>query len=76
MTLDDYTPSTGRVLDAWCAWRGSAYHFTVGDDGAVGGPAAEFDRWLAQERAKAWDEGFAYAEHNYSDKNPYRKDTL
>lgn len=57
--MNDYTPTTEEVRERFMR------EMPLGD---------EFDRWLAQERAKAWNEGFDYAEHHYYDKNPYRKD--
>jgi hypothetical protein len=45
---DEYTPSTDEIRRGYI---GEPDHFM---DPLVG---AEFDRWLAAERAKAWDEG-------------------
>lgn len=48
---DNYTPKTDAV-------RRSYWYNTSASDSAVQSDA-EFDRWLAAERAKAWDEGKA-----------------
>lgn len=57
--MTNYTPSTEDVRERFTR------EMPLG---------SEFDRWLAQERAKAWDEG-AY-DSRYTPDNPYRKDTL
>lgn len=46
---DEYTPTTAEVRACW-GWD---------DDYEIPSPArnAEFDRWLAQVKAEAWDEG-------------------
>jgi len=50
---DTYTPTTGEVRDTF-----AAFHYTSRHGSEV---ATEFDRWLAQEQAKAWDEGALWA---------------
>jgi len=46
--MSEYTPSTAEVLEAYVRFR----------DWEAGSVAA-FDRWLASERARVWDEGRA-----------------
>lgn len=77
--MSEYTPTTDDVA--------LAYIHAVNGDTWVSGKAralqAEFDRWLKQVKAEAWDEG--YNTPNYSDlderygrpepRNPYREET-
>ena len=70
---DRYTPSTAEV-------QGS-YDEIAGSDEVRREARAEFQRWLAQVRAEAWDEG-ARAAHNalgrpfiwFKPVNPYAPD--
>ena len=53
--MTDYTPTTEEVRDGWVEvqnawWPGCPDNW---DDLK----AAEFDRWLAEVKAQAWDEG-------------------
>jgi hypothetical protein len=78
--MDDYTPTTEEVRDAWVSNTTESY--------VLSGPTrwafaeARFDRWLASVRADAWDEGFKQGgpmhDVNYDDpdahtRNPYRE---
>lgn len=63
---DEYTPDTESVRRAYQADQGDRYADAPDDvwraanehvGGAEGYAGAEFDRWLAGERAVAWDEG-------------------
>jgi hypothetical protein len=64
--VSDYTPTTGDVRARYVRDHGA--HF-VSD-------WAEFDRWLAEVKAQAWEEGFHAKWYDYSEKpeqgNPYR----
>ena len=74
---DNYTPKTDAV-------RRSYWYNTSASDSAVQSDA-EFDRWLAAERAKAWDESMTTADIWYQERlagipptgrypaNPYRE---
>lgn len=46
---DNYTPTTEQVRRSYWYNTSDSYSAALSD--------AEFDRWLAAERAKAWDEG-------------------
>jgi len=48
---DNYTPTTEQVRRSYWYNTSDSYSAALSD--------AEFDRWLAAERAKAWDEGKA-----------------
>lgn len=52
---DDYTPTTDYVEEAWCPRYDGEHAWFKGDDRR--GYEAEFDRWLKQVKAEAWDEG-------------------
>ena len=52
---DNYTPTTNRVRSIYGTYW-SSVNPGEADQESFG---AEFDRWLAAERAKAWDEGKA-----------------
>lgn len=68
--MSEYTPTTEDV----------AFYYE-GPDMDAAERRAEFDRWLAGERAKAWDEGFCVGERsgaredplNPYTENPYRE---
>lgn len=51
MTEDVYTPTEARLRSIRHGWASS----TPGD---YVQNAAEFDRWLAEVKAEAWDEGY------------------
>ena len=75
--MSDYTPTTEEIR---AAYEGQLIkigenRFELIDEGLA---KAEFDRWLAEVKAKAWEEG--YEQHdsdNYSGQpnsaNPYRQ---
>lgn len=66
--MSDYTPTTEEVRTAW-------YQLTINVD--------SFDRWLAQVKAEAWDEGSVHgarkclfaADLEPCPHNPYREET-
>jgi hypothetical protein len=61
--VSDYTPTTGDVRARYVRDHGA--HF-VSD-------WAEFDRWLAEVKAQAWEEGHgAFYEAGRGCPNPYR----
>ncbi len=68
--MSDYTPTTEEVRDAF-SWR----------DG-VGGQSyeADFDRWLTEVKAQAWEKGYTQGNNDmyngdYPTPNPYRQQT-
>lgn len=73
--MSEYTPTTEEVSDSY------DYQFTLGmsDISRI----AEFDRWLAQVKAEAWDEGSVHgarkclfaADLEPCPHNPYREET-
>ena len=63
--MSDYTPTTEELRDAWASWS-DAYE--------------EFDRWLAEVKAQAWEEGYTQGSKDMYDgdfptPNPYRQQT-
>lgn len=77
--MSDYTPTTEEVREAYLDRKDfeDALSFIErrGDEVA----AAEFDRWLAANNAKVWQEGVAAQCEAYNmtpdpGPNPYRKD--
>jgi hypothetical protein len=73
---DEYTPTTDEIRDGY--WI---------NDGGISdeADALAFDRWLAAERARIWDEGFGacanwWEIHHYQvvmhDDNPYRENKV
>lgn len=75
--MSDYTPTTDEVRQS--------YVTDDHDRHMVLDPSAEFDRWLAAERARIWDEGWdtrvtedfkqaADRTHPITRANPYRKE--
>lgn len=74
--MTDYTPTTADVEDAWCSRWDGEHSWASGEE--LRGYEAEFDRWLKQVKAEAWDEGRAagWAEDcAYDAPNPYRQET-
>ena len=74
--MSEYTPITDDVA--------LAYIHAANGDTWVSGKAralrAEFDRWLKQVKAEAWDEGKEYGERRANreipfQSNPYLEDT-
>ena len=63
---DEYTPTTANVRNC--------YVYADPHDGTFRRAAeAEFDRWLADVRAKAWAEGYGSDEDVHTPRaNPYR----
>jgi hypothetical protein len=56
--VSDYTPTTEQVRDSVRPW-----HYTL----------EQFDRWLAEVKAQAWEEGYnAKWVETYFYDNPYR----
>lgn len=51
--MSDYTPTTADVRGAYATHQGARYRGRKYLDLR----SAEFDRWLEQVRAEAWDEG-------------------
>lgn len=78
--MSDYTPTTGRVRDAYTRALRQAFIASSGEHNA------EFDRWLNKVKRQAWEEGFDAGErdvfehekHNYENpciENPYKEET-
>lgn len=78
MTWSEYdypTPNTDQVSEAYADTRWDEY-----GSYEWGGYRAAFDRWLAAEKAKAWDEGYedGMTDERYDPnaefpiRNPYR----
>jgi len=71
--MSDYTPSTRRVRAAYVHGVGGSTWY----EGKAESLQKDFDRWLAEVKADAWDEGWL---HNVDDRiwsslhdNPYRE---
>ena len=60
--MNDYTPTTEQVR--------KAYKNSVVDVWGTKKPNAEFDRWLTEVKAEAWQSGWYAKDY---DVNPYRK---
>lgn len=70
--MSEYTPTTENLRTAWISHRLDPDRYGRENFGRGLELVAEFDRWLAGELAKAWDEG-----RNTSGPfpvNPYRED--
>jgi hypothetical protein len=73
---EPYTPTTEDVL---IQYAGSRFANGYGEHNRAN-REAEFDRWLASEKAKAWDEGATAEAHGAGfepalELNPYRETT-
>lgn len=55
--MSDYTPSLDTVRELY-AWQRSTLDRALGKRVPTDEYDAEFDRWLNQIKADAWDEGF------------------
>jgi hypothetical protein len=72
--VSDYTPTTEEMRHVY---RGSLVQtetniYTFVDETQAD---AEFDRWLAEVKAKAWDEGYVSSDDYYGEHdNPYQGD--
>jgi hypothetical protein len=78
LEVSEYTPDTWDVRDAYDAGsniRRETLQQHYGSE-PLTNYHAEFDRWLNEERARVWDEGFLWAggDFSYGDNNPYRED--
>ena len=63
--MSEYTPTTEQVRTSYACQRESIY--------GVEHDFAEFDRWLAEVKAQAWDEGYVSSDDYYGEHdNPYR----
>jgi hypothetical protein len=61
--VSDYTPTTKEVRNLF-SWDN--------DEGEMNAKAG-FDRWLADVKAEAWDEGYVSSDDYYGEHdNPYR----
>lgn len=74
--MTEYAPDTQDVRHAWSLF----WHASINGYKTLDQYEAEFDRWLAQVKAEAWDEGFeggyfhgAYLKPRPT--NPYREET-
>lgn len=67
--MTDYTPTTGAVRAAYTRAMRQAFIASTGEH------IAEFDRWLKQVQADAWDVGYGPDEDARTPRNnPYRED--
>ena len=65
--MDDYTPTTLEVRESYTYFRGTIP--TVEHE-------AEFDRWLNEVKAEAWDDGYVDARLGHEPlRNPYTPTT-
>jgi hypothetical protein len=61
--MSDYTPTTDKIREAWIEYK----CMTECDE-----CPKEFDRWVAEVKAEAWNEGVAaHRRYDYPE-NPYR----
>lgn len=65
--MSDYTPTTDKIEDAWCSRYDGEHSWASGEERR--GYEAEFNRWLEQVKAEAWDEGFDAGERDAFDLN-------
>lgn len=67
--MPEYTPSTIVVKSAYVVFTRNAFVASTGELNQ------EFDRWLAEVQAAAWDEGYGDdMTANTPRTNPYRKE--
>ena len=72
--MSDYTPTTEEVRGAY-----EGQLIKVGDNAYQlldeAHAKAEFDRWLTEVKAEAWEEGWVSCFHAYwhKEENPYRQ---
>ena len=66
--MTDYTPTTEEVR---ARYNADEFGYSAG----LNDPCPEFDRWLAEVKAQAWEEGMLVGQDNYygSPSNPYRQ---
>ena len=76
--MNDYTPPTEQVREIYAEIRHESTRLGLNPH------RAEFDRWMEQVKAEAWDEGFTDGvNHDLGDwdnapsiiNNPYRQET-
>ena len=68
-----YTPTTEEVREVYrgCLVQTDTNIYSFVDEAQADG---EFDRWLAEVKAQAWDEGFREGlDGDRGDPNPYRR---
>ena len=64
--VSDYTPTTEEVRESYVLMQRCI---------SYPNPEAEFDRWLAEVKAQAWQEGWDTKPPYQEINNPYRQDT-
>ena len=57
--MNDYTPTTDDIEDAWCSRYDGEHSWASGEERR--GYEDEFNRWLEQVKAEAWDVALADA---------------
>jgi len=75
--MSDYTPSITQVRNAYVNSRNVAFHYRIDPEGRISGPAKEFERWLAEVKAEAWEEALSEAAEQGTIQipdNPYREE--
>ena len=83
--MSDYRPTIDNIRRAWAWWRKPMLdkkHYFPDDEALFTVTDREFDRWLEQVKAEAWDEGHHAGQHNEHEHrprrvmtNPYRQET-
>ena len=75
-THSPYTPDTGKVRTAYIHGVGGTTWYKGKADALL----KQFDRWLAEVKAQAWEEGYAhgnadaFTEARLDRDNPYRQE--
>ena len=67
--MSDYTPTTEEVRKAYLSLRGGITWY----EGKAEVIDAQFDRWLAEVKAEAWQEGWDTKPPYQKINNPYRQ---
>ena len=61
--MNEYTPTTGQIENAWCSRYDGEHSWARGEE--LRGYEAEFDRWLEQVKAEAWEEGHSSSDTSW-----------
>ena len=80
--MSDYTPTTQQVRDGYRFDPEEDYYNPLQAGANTERAGRDFDRWLKQVKAEAWDEGHHAGQHNEHEyrpgramANPYRQET-
>ena len=63
--MSDYTPTTHYLRDIYCNHVQGVIERGFNDDLMHKDAHAEFDRWLAEVKAQAWEEGCSWGVSNF-----------